>query len=90
MTMLGDTIDRFKIKPKNIWNMDEKGVQLGVVGKCRVVVDRNQTTIQNIESGVRDLITIITSSTPDRNNCSSTKALAGRRHRRQVAGQGRQ
>lgn len=38
----------------------------------------------------RDLITIITSSTPDRNNCSSTKALAGRRHRRQVAGQGRQ
>ncbi|KAJ7057633.1 hypothetical protein C8F01DRAFT_927532, partial [Mycena amicta] len=43
--ILQETIAEYNIKPKNIWNMDEKGVQLGDAGKVRVVVDRDQRTV---------------------------------------------
>lgn len=39
--------------------MDEKGIQLGVGGKTHALVDRDQKVVQNIESGNRELVTII-------------------------------
>ncbi|KAF7326528.1 DDE-domain-containing protein [Mycena venus] len=57
--LLGDTIEQYDIKPKNIWNMDEKGIQLGVGDRIRALVDRDQKVVQKIESGNRDLVTII-------------------------------
>ncbi|KAJ7766469.1 DDE superfamily endonuclease-domain-containing protein [Mycena maculata] len=47
------------LKVKNIWNMDEKGIQLGVGDRIRALVDRDQKVVQKIESGNRDLVTII-------------------------------
>ncbi|KAJ7244217.1 hypothetical protein C8J57DRAFT_950974, partial [Mycena rebaudengoi] len=44
-TLLTETIDAYDIQPKNIWNMDEKGVQLGVGDKIRVLVDRDQKVV---------------------------------------------
>lgn len=58
-TLLGDTIDRYDIKLKNIYNMDEKGIQLGIGDRIAALVDRDQKVVQKIESGNRDLVTII-------------------------------
>ncbi|KAJ7216085.1 hypothetical protein GGX14DRAFT_310797, partial [Mycena pura] len=44
-TLLAETIERYDIKPKNIWNMDEKGIQLGIADKTRVLVDRDQKVV---------------------------------------------
>ncbi|KAF7343027.1 DDE-domain-containing protein [Mycena venus] len=52
-------LKRYDIKSKNIYNMDEKGIQLGVGDKIRVLVDRDQKAIQKIDSSNRDLVTII-------------------------------
>ncbi|KAJ7595276.1 DDE superfamily endonuclease-domain-containing protein [Mycena floridula] len=39
--------------------MDEKGIQLGVDDKTRVMVDRDQKAVQKIKQGNHDLVTII-------------------------------
>ncbi|KAF7335145.1 DDE-domain-containing protein [Mycena venus] len=57
--LLADTVQQYEIKPKNVWNMDEKGIQLGVGDRIRALVDRDQKVVQKIESGNRDLVTII-------------------------------
>lgn len=58
-TLLRETIEGYDIKPQNIYNMDEKGIQLGVGEKIKAIVDRDQKAVQNIHSGNRDLVTII-------------------------------
>jgi hypothetical protein len=49
----------FNIKPENIYNMDEKGIQLGVGRKQKVFVDRDQKDVYAIEDGNRELVTVI-------------------------------
>ena len=39
--------------------MDEKGVQLGIGNRVKVLVDRDQKVVSNIEPGSRELVTII-------------------------------
>ena len=39
--------------------MDEKGVQLGVGGRVRVLIDRKQKTPYLVKNGNRELVTII-------------------------------
>ncbi|KAJ6510318.1 hypothetical protein DFH09DRAFT_841593, partial [Mycena vulgaris] len=43
--LLGDTIKQYDIQPKNIWNMDEKGIPLGVGDKIKALVDRDQKVV---------------------------------------------
>jgi hypothetical protein len=52
-------IEEYNVKVENIWNMDEKGVQLGIGQKFSALVDRDQKNVYSIESGNRDLVTII-------------------------------
>lgn len=49
----------FNIKYWNLYNMDEKGVMMGKGGKRYVLVDRNQKTVQHVENGNRQNVTII-------------------------------
>lgn len=39
--------------------MDKKGIQLGIVGRTAALVDRDQRQVKKIESGNRELVTII-------------------------------
>ncbi|KAF8824656.1 hypothetical protein HHX47_DHR8000193 [Lentinula edodes] len=57
--ILADTVAQYEIPPENIYNIDEKGVQLGIGQRTAVLVDRNQKSVSSIESGNRDLVTII-------------------------------
>ncbi|KAJ7193528.1 hypothetical protein GGX14DRAFT_308553, partial [Mycena pura] len=43
--LLRETIDQYEIDYCNIYNMDEKGIQLGIGAKSRVLVDRNQKSV---------------------------------------------
>ncbi|KIJ66195.1 hypothetical protein HYDPIDRAFT_46350, partial [Hydnomerulius pinastri MD-312] len=57
--LLSSVIKDYNILPENIYNMDEKGVQLGVGKRTYVLVDRDQKTVHQIEEGSRELVTII-------------------------------
>jgi len=57
--ILGGVVEEFCIKPENMWNMDEKGVQLGIGVKVAAIIDRDQTTVYSVEDGNRELVTII-------------------------------
>ncbi|KAJ3740688.1 hypothetical protein EV360DRAFT_16766, partial [Lentinula raphanica] len=43
--LLQETVTEFNIPPENIYNMDEKGIQMGVGDRTAVLVDRNQKTV---------------------------------------------
>lgn len=58
--MYGKLIENYDIKPSNLYNMDEKGIQLGIGKRSRpVLVDRDQKVVQSIQPGNRELVTII-------------------------------
>ncbi|KAF8062501.1 hypothetical protein FPV67DRAFT_1368164, partial [Lyophyllum atratum] len=43
--MLKGLINEYSIVPANIYNMDEKGIQLGVGKRVAALVDRDQKTV---------------------------------------------
>jgi hypothetical protein len=57
--MLTNVMEEFNILPENIYNMDEKGIQLGIGAKITAMIDRNQQTAYSIEDGNRELVTVI-------------------------------
>ena len=57
--ILEDVVAEFGIERENTWNMDEKGVQLGIGAKVAAIIDRDQATVYSVEDGNRELVTII-------------------------------
>ena len=57
--ILEKVVEEFSIKPENTWNMDEKGVQLGIGAKIAAIIDREQSSVYSVEDGNRELVTII-------------------------------
>lgn len=57
--LLGDVRVQYKIKKENIYNMDEKGIQLGVGGRVLALVDRDQKNVHQVEDGNRELVTFL-------------------------------
>ena len=54
-----DLIEKFSIPEENIYNMDEKGIQLGIGAQVLALVDCDQKIVQHVEDGNRELVTII-------------------------------
>ncbi|TEB28307.1 hypothetical protein FA13DRAFT_1618244, partial [Coprinellus micaceus] len=52
-------VERYDIRLENIYNMDEKGVQLGVGGSITAIIDRDLKMAYNIEEGSREHVTIL-------------------------------
>lgn len=57
--MLTDVMKEFNILPENLYNMDEKGIQLGIGARVTAMIDRDQQTVYSIEDGNRELVTVI-------------------------------
>lgn len=57
--ILEKVVDEFDITPENTWNMDEKGVQLGIGAKVAATIDCDQASVYLVEDGNRELVTII-------------------------------
>jgi len=64
--ILEAVVEEFGIKPENTWNMDEKGVQLGIGVKVAAIIDWDQSTVYSIKDGNRELVTIIEAVCADR------------------------
>jgi hypothetical protein len=57
--LLETTIKEYDIPVENIYNMDEKGIQLGIGQKVKAFVDHDQKDVYSVEDGNRELITMI-------------------------------
>ena len=58
-SMLAEVMKEFHILPGNIYNMDEKGIQLGIGARISDMIDHDQQTLFLIEDGNRELVTVI-------------------------------
>ena len=57
--ILCDLITQYKITPNNLYNMDEKGVQLGVGKRTQALVDQDKKSVHQLENGDRELVMVI-------------------------------
>lgn len=57
--MLTNVIKEYDILPKNLYNMDEKGIQLGIGAKITTMIDCDQKVVYSIEDENRELVTVI-------------------------------
>ena len=56
---LTDVIQEYNITPGNIYNMDEKGIQLRICARITAMIDPDQKTVYSVEDGSRELVTVI-------------------------------
>lgn len=63
--LLGEVLEQYSIPPENIYNMDEKGIQLGVGKSMAAFVDRGQKEVYSVEDGNRELVTVIETVSAD-------------------------
>lgn len=56
---LDNLVKEYDIPAENIYNMDEKGIQMGIGSRVKALVDRDQKNVHQIEDGNRELVTII-------------------------------
>lgn len=77
--MLTDIIKEFKILPQNLYNMDEKGIQLGIGARITAMIDREQKIVYSIEDGNRELVTVIETICADGSVLHPSVIFQGRR-----------
>lgn len=65
---------------ENIYNADEKGIQLGVGKSVSTIVDRTQKNVQQVENGNRKMVTIIETVSADGLALRSSVIFQGKRH----------
>jgi len=63
--MLDSIVTDEHIPPENIYNMDEKGIQMGMGKRTLVLVDCDQKNVQQLEDGNHELVTVIESVCAD-------------------------
>jgi helix-turn-helix, Psq domain/Tc5 transposase DNA-binding domain len=57
--VLQEVIETYDIPPENIYNANEKGIQLGIGKKVLAFFDRDQKDVYSVEDGDRELVTVI-------------------------------
>jgi hypothetical protein len=77
--LLTEILAEYNIIPENIYNMDEKGIQLGIGKRVAALVDRGQKTAYQVETGSRELITIIETISADGAALSPCVIFQGKR-----------
>jgi hypothetical protein len=79
---LKELIEEHNIPPENIYNMDEKGIQLGVGKKVLAFFDRDQKDVHSVEDGNRELVTFMETISADGKALRPTVVFKG--HRRDL------
>jgi hypothetical protein len=57
--MLMEVIEEYGILPENLYNMNEKGLQLGIGARATAMIDCDQKTAYSVKDGNRELVTVI-------------------------------
>jgi len=63
--LLEETINTYHIPTENIYNMDEKGIQLSIGQKVKAFIDHDQKDVYSIQDGNWELITVIETVSAD-------------------------
>src|SRR6266850_1608360 len=63
--LLEEVIKQYNILQENVYNMDKKGIQLGVGKKVVAFVDRDQKDLYSVKDGNRELVTVIEAISAD-------------------------
>jgi hypothetical protein len=77
--LLEETINTYNIPAENIYNMDEKGIQLGIGQKVKAFVDRDQKDVYSIQDGNRELVTVIETVSADGSCLQPSVIFQGKR-----------
>ena len=77
--LLEETITTYNIPPKNIYNMDKKGIQLGMGQKAKAFVDRDQKEVYSVEDGNHKLVTMIKFISADGGSFQPSAIYQGKR-----------
>lgn len=59
LDMVDNLCKKYNIKTHHKYNMDEKGVQLGIGGRTAVLVDHDQKDVMLVEDGNRSMVAIM-------------------------------
>ena len=78
--LLEDTIKGYNIPPENIYNMDKKGIQLGIGQKVKAFIDRDQKDVYSIQDGNRELVTAIETVSADGSSLQPSVIFQGKRY----------
>ena len=54
-----EQMNKYKIKPRNVYNMDEKGYAMGMIGKPRVIVSKHEQVAYMMRDGSRKWVTLL-------------------------------
>ena len=57
--LLEETINMYNIPAENIYNIDEKGIQLGIGQKVKAFINHDQKDVYSIQDGNQELIIVI-------------------------------
>lgn len=57
--MLESVVHEYEVTPENIFNMDEKGFQLGGADKIKAISDRDLNTLYKVAKSSKELVTVI-------------------------------
>jgi transposase len=77
---LAEVIEKYDIAPENIYNMDEKGIQLGQGQKVKAVVDRDLQTVYHVHEGSREMVTILETVCADGSALPPMTVFPAKRH----------
>ena len=77
--MLKELINKYQILDENIYNMDEKGIQLGIGTRVAALVDRAQQTAYQVEDGDRELVTILETICADGSSIQPSVIVQGKK-----------
>ena len=78
--MLTSIIEEYEIMPGNTYNMDEKGIQLGIGARITAMIDWDQNAVYSIEDGNRELVTVIECICADGSILHPSVIFQGQRH----------
>jgi hypothetical protein len=77
--LLEEVIKGYNITAGNIYNMDEKGIQLSIRQKVKAFVDWDQKDVYSVEDGSCELITVIETVSAD-GSCLQPLVIYQRKH----------
>ena len=78
--LLEETINTYNIPAENIYNMDEKRIQLSIGQKVKAFVNCDQKDVYSIEDGNRELVTVIKTVSAD-GSCLQPSVIFQGKHR---------
>jgi hypothetical protein len=54
-----ETVWKYNVKPRNRYNINEKGIMMGFIGKVKVIISKYEKKVYMIQPGNREWVSLI-------------------------------